>query len=281
MSSSTYVSRVNQVDAVQLDHEIYNVLKTQSKEITKICLPGKVEQWEPEINVLIKIAIWYFSLRKDRSTFGQQLLNLRYTDFTQRKAILYLVLSTVPKYLQERLADARLVTTSTRERIKYCIEYVANVIDVIELLNLLLFLHRGTRPRTIEHVLRISSQSTTAHKPRNIGYTYMTRELLWHGLMELFSISLPMINFPRIMQALYRFWAKRKGIANQNVHPRMNLATKCPQCNETPILPCHAGCEHIFCYYCLNAFFTATERFLCPGCDVELHAANMTVYIHN
>ncbi|XP_024941539.1 peroxisome biogenesis factor 2 isoform X2 [Cephus cinctus] len=282
MSASPYVSRVNQIDAVQLDNEIYKILKYQTDKITKYLPPGSIAKWQPEINVLLSLAIWNYSLRAGNATFAQQLLNLNYANFNRKKAVLYVILTVLPQYVQERLADVRLATTSERsDRIKLYIERISSIVQALSLINLISFLHQGTQPCLVERILGIFSQSTKTHKPRSIGYSYMTRELLWHSLMELFTIGLPMLNIYYLKHTLKRFWSRKKDTASMKFHGilKMDLTTKCPHCAGNPILPNSAGCEHIFCYYCMKAHFTATKMFQCPTCNMDLHAQDMKPYI--
>lgn len=274
--SSLYVSRINQIDAAQLDTEIYKVLKDQAREIARYGAPGKMDKWQAEIDALLKLLIWKFSLEGGSSTFGQRLLNLHYGNISRRKAVLYLVLSVLPQYLKDKASNdyPSLAGGATGRRLRSLIDWASNAIGVLELVNLLLFLHRGVQPRVTELLLGLSSQSITTHRPRSIGYSYMTRELLWHGLMELFTIGIPMINLHYMKHTVIRFW-RRTGTREQHERQRplpvMEASTKCAYCEETPILPTHAGCEHIFCYYCLQAHFTATSVYHCPSCDAELH----------
>ncbi|XP_043463543.1 peroxisome biogenesis factor 2 [Leptopilina heterotoma] len=276
MPPSPYVSRINQIDAQQLDHEIYEIFRTQSKQITKDVRPGIIDKWQPEIDVFIKFLIWFYSLRKGDATFGQQLLNLKYNGINQRKAIIHFLLANLPRYIQERVIDSQYIIISRDKKLKNYFEWTANIIRIIELVNLILFLHRGTQPNLIERLLGISSQSSITNRPRNIGYSYMTRELLWHGLIELFTIGLPMVNFYYIKQKWNQLWMKTRGERKiVNIRPLLDLMTNCPHCYQRPILPRHAGCRHIFCYYCLQAYFTATDTFPCPECGTNLHSCNM------
>lgn len=275
MTPSPYVSRINQIDAAELDTEIYKVLKNQTKEITRYSAPGKVDKWQAEIDVLLKLLIWKFSLQRESSTFGQRLLNLHYTNITQKKAVLYLILSVLPQYLKDKLANGNLSDRGVLAQIlKSLVDWTSNAVSLLELINLLYFLHRGVQPRVIEFLLNLSSQPITTHRPRTIGYSYMTRELLWHGLMELFTIGIPMINFHYLKHAVMRLW-RRKEPPMRQPFPVMDTATKCVYCEENPILPSHAGCAHIFCYYCLQAHFTAMNVFHCPSCNIELHVEDM------
>ncbi|XP_076626311.1 peroxisomal biogenesis factor 2 [Colletes latitarsis] len=273
MPASPYVSRVNQIDAVQLDEEIYKVLRSQTKKITEYQPVGNIDRWQPEIDALLKFFVWFFSLRRGKSTFGQQLLNLHYERIDRTKSILYLILTIGPAYVRDRI-----VAGASSQSLNTFFDRVANVAKLLEFINLLIFLHRGTQPRVVEYLLGISSHSTTTHKPRNIGYSYMTRELLWHGLMELFTTGLPLINFHYLKYSLKRIFPRRSRPAVLVSFPTMDSTTKCCYCNDSPILPAHAGCEHIFCYYCLKAHFTATNEFQCPACDTQLYVGNMKMY---
>ncbi|CAD1479493.1 unnamed protein product [Heterotrigona itama] len=274
MPASPYVSRVNQIDAVQLDEEIYKVLRGQAREIGKYLPAGKIDRWQPEIDALLKYFIWNYSLRRGKSTFGQQLLDLSYANITWAKSVLYLIATIAPAYVRDKL---------TANRRSVLLDRVADVASLLEFVNLLIFLHRGTQPRVVEYALGIASSCTTTHKPRNIGYSYMTRELLWHGLMELFTTGLPMLNFHYLKHAAKKLFEARSTVdpKSQPTSPTMNSSTKCAHCSDTPILPSHAGCRHLFCYYCLNAHFTAMDEFQCPECATRLCATKMKTYESN
>ncbi|KAK2581237.1 hypothetical protein KPH14_008030 [Odynerus spinipes] len=278
--SSPYVSRVNQLDATQLDDEIYKVFENQTKEIFKYFPPGKIDRWQPEIKALLRILIWNFSLRSKGSTLGQQMLDLHYSNLNKGKSFLYLVFKLVPKYVKDRVIDSGIASSPRVPRkFKFYVRWMVGIIHLLKLVNLIVFLHRGSQPLLIERLLNISSVSKAPNKPRNIGYSYMTRELLWHGLMELFTLGIPMLNYHYLKQTIRRLWNSKSRGGIKRTYPIMNDSTVCAYCKERPILPTHAGCEHIFCYYCLCANFTAMKVFLCPECDTELHDCDMKNYI--
>ncbi|XP_053987497.1 peroxisome biogenesis factor 2 [Hylaeus volcanicus] len=273
MQASPYVSRVNQIDAVQLDEEIYKVLRDQAKKITEYQLVDRADRWQPEIDAIVKFFVWYFSLRHGKSTFGQQLLNLHYEHINRTKSILYLVLTVGPTYVRDKLVGG-----VANQRLNELFDRIANLSKLLEFINLLIFLHRGTQPRIIEYLLGIASRSTTTHKPRNIGYSYMTRELLWHGLMELFTTGLPMINFHYLKHAIKKLLSRGNRDRLLRSFPSMDGSTKCSYCNDNPIMPAHAGCEHVYCYYCLKAHFTATNQIQCYDCGAELCVEDMKMF---
>lgn len=276
MPPTPYASRINQLDAAQLDTDIFIIFREQAKKLTRRLPPG--DKWQPEVDVIIKCLIWYYSLRTGRSTFGQRLLNLKYANLNQKKAIWYLVLTTLPKYAEERLADSQFsINRQSESNFKIAIEYASNLVHVLSFVNLLVFLLQGKQPLIVERILGIRSQMANKNKPRHIGYSFMARELLWDGLLELLSIGVPMINFHYLKQSWNRFWYK-KSTSLRIDRPTMDVNTVCAYCGERPILPRHAGCEHLFCYYCIKGHFTATDVFLCPVCGTDLHANKMKMY---
>lgn len=271
MPPSSYVSRINQIDAVQLDQEIYKVLRNQAREIGKYQPLERIDRWQPEIDAVLKLLVWNFSLRRGKSTFGQQLLDLHYENITGAKSVLYAIFTIGPAYAREKLANA----VGVDPNFTAVLDRLADLAKLLEFLNLLIFLHRGTQPRVIEYLLGIASSPSTVHKPRNIGYSYMARELLWHSLMELFTTGLPLVNFHYIKHALKKLLAPANRHHFQRSFPVIDSASKCAYCGDTPILPVHAGCRHIFCYYCLSAHFTATTEFQCTRCDAPLTLRQM------
>lgn len=62
------------------------------------------------------------------------------------------------------------------------LQLAVNVLKAASFFNFLLFLQQGKYPTLAQRFLGLSLEST---RTRNIEYTYMTRELLWHG----FSVS--------------------------------------------------------------------------------------------
>lgn len=283
MAPLPYVSRINQIDAAELDIEIFKLLKEETEEIARYSAPGKFDKWQVEIDAALKILIWKFSLQQGSSTFGQRLLNLHYNNLNQKKAILYLLLTVLPQYVKDKLANENLSAYGeTAYKLKLLVDRISSVIDLLQLINLFFFLNRGIQSRMIEFLLGLSTQSITTNKPRNIGYSYMTRELLWHSLVELFTVGIPMINFHYLKHTMRKLWQRVTMQQQQQqdikLLPTMDVSTKCAYCEENPILPSHAGCQHIFCYYCLKAHFTAMSTFHCPKCDAELYTGNLQRY---
>uniref|UniRef100_A0A6V7IU45 RING-type E3 ubiquitin transferase (cysteine targeting) n=1 Tax=Bracon brevicornis TaxID=1563983 RepID=A0A6V7IU45_9HYME len=277
--SAVYVSRINQLDALQLDNEIYQTLSHRAREIFRQLSPAISEKYSPEMNATLRSIIWLFSLGSGPSTFGQKLLDLSYMDLTKSKSLCFCLLIILPKYLEEKYTDPNRIPETLREkRMRRNLEMIFKIVKLLSFTNLIIFLHRGTQPVLIERFLGISSRNIAPHQPRTIGYSYMARELLWHGLMELFTVALPMFNFHYFKQKIREFFMKNKENENIIVSVEMTHDTVCPYCRNTPVLPRHAGCSHVYCYYCMSAHFQVSSSFRCFDCGVELHSDKMEIY---
>eukprot|EP00897_Mesotaenium_endlicherianum_P008796 jgi/Mesen1/7945/ME000422S07096 len=74
------VLRVNQVDASRLDVEMTGMLREQFLRIFSLVQPGLLSEYETELNAVLELLIWRFSIWLDRPTPGNALMNLRYRD---------------------------------------------------------------------------------------------------------------------------------------------------------------------------------------------------------
>ncbi|XP_014222271.1 peroxisome biogenesis factor 2 [Trichogramma pretiosum] len=285
MPNPTFVSRINQIDAVQLDHEIYKVLRSQLDEITKYFAPGKIVEWKPEIDALVKCLIWNYSLNANSTTFGQQLLSLSYDELGRKSSILWLLALVLPTYLRQRLVDenfisSRLPPAYRTSAIKDYAERIDNFLHLLKFLWMLRFLGSGNQPRIIETFLGIYNRSSNRNKPRSIGYSYMTRELLWHGLIELFTISIPMIDFRRIQKYWRNIWSSKRKEKSIVLSCKLSENSVCAYCDQVPIFPKWAGCAHVFCYYCLEGLFIASDPYKCPICEETLYHSEMKTHLN-
>ncbi|PSN53429.1 hypothetical protein C0J52_05142 [Blattella germanica] len=201
--------KTNQLDAVELDDEIENILRHQVLNITKHLPVGFLGRWEPEIEALIRFAIW---------------------------------------------------------KVKTAFSWAETSIKLASVINFLVFLQEGKHPTLTDRILCLRPVSVApSGQARTVGYSYMTRELLWHGFIEFLVFALPLLNYHSVKRRLtsLMMW-KKKDVKPSNIIYTSN--TKCAECNEPPVLPHHMGCSHVFCYYCLKANLLADEKYECPLC---------------
>lgn len=132
--------------------------------------------------MLIQSAIWFGSVGKQCATFGQQLLVLAYDGekLTTSRLSLHFVLTVLPRYIKS-LDEQRLSRRS--EWLHKIIEWGENLALVLTVLNFFRFLKTGRRPTLIDFLLGLDYISLRNNQRRDIGYKYLTRELLWGGFM--------------------------------------------------------------------------------------------------
>ncbi len=88
-------------------------------------------------------------------------------------------------------------------------------------------------------------------------------------LQELLGVTIPLINFHAIKRKFGNLF-KTEQIGELNEKVDFNIHTKCANCLERPTLPHYiAGCNHIYCYYCLFASKKADANFQCNICNFK------------
>lgn len=72
-------------------------------EISKYLRPGALNNVKPEISLLIKLLIFRYSVLRTNSSFGQQLLNVKYKDeLSKTKAVLFALINYGLPYFKEK-----------------------------------------------------------------------------------------------------------------------------------------------------------------------------------
>lgn len=244
--------------------------------------PALFAKIQPELDLFVQSAIWFGSIGKQGSSFGQQLLVLSYDTerLTLSRLCLHFALTIIPRYL--RNLDERRLTVHS-EWLHKTIEWGENTALLFSVLNFFRFLKTGRMPTIVDYLLGLDYISLRHNQRRDIGYKYLTRELLWGGFMEILGLLLPVINFRKIMRFLSHT------IRNMNVNTRedkrtanidgkviLNSNTICTYCEERPTIPHQMSCGHIYCYYCLSANISTDASFSCMKCGIsstnDIHA---------
>nr|XP_018917498.1 PREDICTED: peroxisome biogenesis factor 2-like [Bemisia tabaci] len=254
-------SRVTSWDAFLLDEELLNILKSQVQAALKYFPPWIVDRLETKTNIILNLIIWKMSVLQSQSTFGQQMLSLKYSQgtFSTHKGYALLILQMLNDFW--RLKIERI--SNHFPHVKQFVHWVDVTMDVLRLTNFLVFLRNGDYPTLTNRLLGLKIVSV-ARSPRMIGYNYMTRELLWHGFIEMLGFALPLINYQYFRKKLLQVISKPSTSTRESAS--FSTRSKCAFCNETPILPVHINCSHIFCYYCLESNRMIDMKYECPVC---------------
>ncbi|XP_017841427.1 peroxisome biogenesis factor 2 [Drosophila busckii] len=272
LEKNKYVPRVNQIDAIYLNKDITRMIRDNLLENLQAISPVLFLKIQPELDLLIQSAIWLGSVGKRCSTFGQQLLVLSYDaeKLTVSRLALHFALTVLPGYIKS-WEERRL--TQRVEWFSQAITWVEHSALVLNVLNYFRFLKTGRKPALLDFLLGLDYISLRNNQRRDIGYKYLTRELLWGGFMEILGLLLPIINFRKINRLLKSVVygdstqsRRRESVSKELVAVQLTTNSTCTYCGERPTLPHHMGCGHIYCYYCLSANLLTDANFGCTKC---------------
>lgn len=257
------------MDAIYLNKDITRQIRENLLSNLQAISPILFAKIQPEVDLIVQSAIWLGSVGKHCSSFGQQLLVLSYDpqSLTITRLVLHFVLTVLPKYAKSN-AEYRL---ASRDWVRKAIEWGENIALVLSILNFFRFLKSGRKPSLVDFMLGLDYISLRANQRREVGYKYLTRELIWGGFMELLGLLLPIINFHKIQRVCRKtfFGSTKNSTKGVLKAARLNLNTICVYCGERPTLPHHIGCGHIYCFYCIQANTLTDSRFCCTVCDRE------------
>ncbi|XP_039277201.1 peroxisome biogenesis factor 2 isoform X1 [Nilaparvata lugens] len=276
-------ARVTLLDASDLDDETHRVLKDQLSKATKFLPINVLVKWDAEIDALLRLAIWRLSVCNHKATFGQQLLNISYgSNLSKTKARLLVISTVFCSYFKTKISNMtirsspHICSEDETARLYHLLEHLKKGLTVMEtvicmasFLNLIVFLREGRYPTLIDRILGLEP-AVGSSQSRSIGYRYMTRELLWHGFMELITFTLPLVNFRyfkrKLISLIYTDKNSMKSCRFDGSRFELTLKTRCAICQQVPIRPHHISCRHVFCYYCIQSNFCADQNFECPEC---------------
>nr|XP_006822978.1 PREDICTED: peroxisome biogenesis factor 2-like [Saccoglossus kowalevskii] len=269
------VLRVSQLDASELDNELLQILKNQFTSAFQYFKPGVLATIEPELNAALRLLVWRFSVYASSATLGQQILNIKYKDKVNKKPqmsltqkSLYGLIFVGGKWFQERSTDLSSFTRHKQIFTLICglVDYAEKLLKVVTVVNFLLFLQDGRYQHVTERVLGIKARFAKRQSIRQVSFEYMTRELLWHGFAEFLFFILPLINFQKIKNFISRRFAKSSSSGGDDTMRSAANYEECVVCGEWPTLPHHIGCQHVFCYYCIQSNYLADASYTCPLC---------------
>lgn len=135
-----------------------------------------------EIDFILRALIWSHSIGTHSATFGQRLLFISYDkkqlykDYTVYK---HFFLNVFLKYICENIT----FRWTDQRMLQKILSSSENIALICSMLNFFRFLENGKRPSMCDYLLGLDSISMYGNRRREIGYSHMTRELIWGGFM--------------------------------------------------------------------------------------------------
>ncbi|KAG1708436.1 hypothetical protein DVH05_025115 [Phytophthora capsici] len=277
--------RVNKWDALILDSEILGLLKTPMKSMFSMFEPGVVDRIKPEIDALLGVLLFTCSTGLGRPTPGMKLENIRYAPhlLTRRRVGIFFLLSVGVPYVWKRLfrylSSARWTARgagsgndtsdngqTSREKVLAGMKKIETLVITCQFVNLLVFLRKGTYRSLPERCLGMKMESIApSTAPRSINFEYMTRQLLWDGLMEFGNFMLPFLTWSSL-----RTSAALQGRSSA----QGGRSSQCCLCDiSPPQTPYITSCKHVYCYYCLQTAVATEDDFVCVTCGVRFDSS--------
>lgn len=289
----TPVLRISQLDAVELDSALEQLLWTQFSQCFQNCRPGLLTPLEPELRALLQLLLWRFTLYSRSATVGQSLLSLRYHNnlssfaryrtLTRRQKLGMALLTAGAHWLHERSHSLLLCLGLTaggplpegdsgllKQGLCNCLKLVSSIAQLASLVNFLVFLKKGQHPVLAERFVGARAVFSKPNVVRDVTYQYMNRELLWHGFSEFLIFLLPLINTRKLKSTVSSIVFGGERADGEGAMEGQGVFKECGLCGEWPTMPHTAGCQHVFCYYCIKSHSIAESYLTCPKCGAEV-----------
>lgn len=119
------------------------------------------------------------SLIKNRATFGQQLLAIKYDNMSNNKLLLYGILTHGVNYIKDRIHTINSEVIHDFNVTKL-LDRLEGLLLLVNLINFLNFLRTGEKPSLVDRILDLKQTSTVKRYLNNNIYSFMQREILWH-----------------------------------------------------------------------------------------------------
>ncbi|XP_026860245.2 peroxisome biogenesis factor 2 [Electrophorus electricus] len=273
------VLRISQLDAFELDAALEQLVWAQFSRCFQHLRPGLLTPGEPELRALLQLLIWSFTVYSNSATVGQTLLHIRYRStlvpgphpgpMSRQQKLWYALLTVGGRWVRERLPTLLLghAPDLGMQRARGALAIVGGMTKASGLLNFLLFLRSGTFPTLTERLLGVEPVHSQPQGPRHLNFSYMNRELLWHGFAEFLIFLLPLVSASRLRAAAATLFAIPAAAGRGR---DVGGATECAVCREWPTMPHSIGCGHVFCYYCVKSHTIRDVFFTCPKCGAEV-----------
>ena len=275
------VLRVSRLDALQLDEELNDVLQEQFTSLVQgLPFSSFLSSIKPELKIIIRFLLWRWSVWKRGATFGQLMMNLRYSkpknldvgiSNITRLSLLTLLLGA--DWIRERVhLVASHVSSFTPGQVERTLSIVTALVQLAQLFNICIFLLNGRFPSLKERLLSLDMTPLRRQTLQQLNYEFTNREILWHGFSEFLFFLLPLFNIFSL-----RNWVRRtvfslsEKLGWSDETSEILSFRECSFCEDLPVMPQIANCCHIFCYYCVAANVKADANYPCNTCGKPVY----------
>ncbi|KAL8170498.1 hypothetical protein V2J09_022302 [Rumex salicifolius] len=287
MSQSTIPimsSRLDQIEAAVVDTEMAAMLKEKLINMFSVLKPGKIFQYEAELDAVIEFLIWRFSIWVDKPTPGNSLMNLPFQDergdqiqrktsvdgpgLTVSQKLWYCIATVGAQYIfirsQSLFAFARwddLEQRSWRQYAWLCLRCIVGIYKAASFFNLLVFLYTGKYRNLVERILRVR----VVYGSPDMNFC-PSMDILSNWNEDMQMLLLPLLDSPLIRDLSF-------SLSKGQTADSAGKQTLCPICKSHPTTSFVAlPCRHRYCYYCLQTRSSDAPSFRCIECSEPVTA---------
>ncbi|CCF54052.1 hypothetical protein NDA11_002626 [Ustilago hordei] len=221
------IQRVNQLDAELLDRELAELLLDPVKKALGTIRSTLPSDLEPELLLLLKLALFKFSIVDRGASYGSMLQNLKYRNewahrgalqstardqpLSQLQLTLYPLLTIIAPYAGSKWKDHMTslsysdMPNNDPRRLLWKLTHASQRLwSALVLANFALFLAGGKFRSVADRVLGM--RLTYAHRTmnRNVSFEFLNRQLVWHAFTEFLLFLLPLVRPKRLLRRLLK-----------------------------------------------------------------------------
>lgn len=221
------IQRVNQLDAELLDRELAELLLDPVKKALGSIRSTLPSDLEPELLLLLKLALFKFSIVDRGASYGSMLQNLKYrNEWAHRGALqstardqplsrlqlaLYPLLTIVAPYLGSKWQDhmtslsySDMPNNDPRRLLWKLTDASQRVWSALVLANFAVFLADGKFRSVADRVLGMRLTYSQRTMNRNVSFEFLNRQLVWHAFTEFLLFLLPLVRPKRLFRRLMK-----------------------------------------------------------------------------
>eukprot|EP00051_Salpingoeca_urceolata_P018931 m.270041 g.270041 ORF g.270041 m.270041 type:complete len:319 (-) comp19309_c0_seq6:454-1410(-) len=281
-AGASVARRVWQLDADMLDEELITLLRHHVGSLLQTFGGDLATRFRMDIDAALHAIVCSLPIVVAGATYSQQLLGLKFAvaggqGFGAEPSKLRLLLRCVGvlcvQYgwtkMEQLVVAAHGQGQRAARRLKRALARVEKVARVVSYINKLVFLYDGRYFSVVDRLCQLSLVPASGSDFASESFGYLQQELLWHGLMDLVMVAMPLV-------AVNKVWKRLQNVYSGSVVPslpnttaeRWSFSAACGVCNQRPAQTPHtAQCGHVFCYFCIASRCEGDPGACCAICD--------------
>ncbi|KAJ1308493.1 hypothetical protein OPQ81_004197 [Rhizoctonia solani] len=216
--------RVGQLDSEQLDNELLAILKEPLTKGLDLIKSAWGVDHEPELALLLRALLYYYSVWNTGATYGAKLQNLRYqvssrswfntaskapSGLPRRLLLSHAGLTVLFPYFYTRLRSHALSkawpdapSSDKRRKAWEVLSQVESLHGALSLASFVVFLLNGRYRTLADRLLGLRLEPVKRMVTRSVNYDFMNRQMVWHAFTEFLIFLLPLIDTKALKRRL-------------------------------------------------------------------------------